>query len=183
MSVRSSTELLLHRIRWVTTCDLFSSSCVYFLLPPFPFCLPVALSPCVPFHLHLSHFLPLSLPSPYLPIPPPPLSLSPSSEQESEIAALKASKRELEVRNESLFNQSRDMQEQLAKQPHTDPNTSSSSSLVSSGQPSITHITATLDLDLSKLSVGTGNASHATAVASAPLQFDSQYRSAMEQGL
>ena len=129
------------------------------------------------------HSLSLSLSLPLFP-PSTPCSYR---EQESEIEALKASQRDLQARNESVLNRNRELQEQLAKRTEEAEavgHGNSTSSLLSSSQPSITHITATLDLDLSQLASGSSStAGHASAIASVPLQFNSQYCSTMEQGL
>ena len=131
-----------------------------------------------------TYILSLSLLS--LPLFPPSTPRS-YREQESEIEALKASQRDLQARNESVLNRNRELQEQLAKRTEEAEaigHGNSTSSLLSSSQPSITRITATLDLDLSQLASGSSStAGHASAIASVPLQFNSQYCSTMEQGL
>ena len=135
----------------------------------------------------------LSISSLSLTSPPPP-SLS---EQEVQLQSLRANQQDLEARNSSILKRNQRLQEELDKKTQdletAIANSSSSSSMLSTNHPSsLTHITATIDLDLSKLrSLGVQNSSssstsvshHASAIASVPLQFNSQYCSTMEEGL
>ena len=112
-----------------------------------------------------------------------------------QLQSLRASQREMEAQNDAILARNHELQEQLdQKTREVDIATASSSSLhplSSLGHPPVTHITATLDLDLSQLasvgeSVGhdsTAAVHHATAVASVPLKFNSLYCSTMEEGL
>lgn len=57
-------------------------------------------------------------------------------------------------------------------------------SLPGVSRPGITRLRAQLDVDLSGVSVGSnGSGNYATATATVPLKFDSQYRSTMERGV
>ena len=94
----------------------------------------VCLSPC--FSPLLTHTLTLS-----------------HREQESELQSLRASQRELEALNASILSRNRDLQAQLDRKTReldTAIASSSSSSLLNSSG-GVTHITATLDFDLSQL--------------------------------
>jgi chromosome segregation ATPase len=103
------------------------------------------------------------------------------SELEAELQSLKTSHHKLQARYESIVKSNRDLQDQLTTKTQELEASGSSSSLLAS---SVTRITATLDLDLSQLAAGTNSsASHASAIASVPLQFNSQYCSTMEEGL
>ena len=74
-------------------------------------------------------------------------------EQESELQSLRASQQELEALNASILSRNRDLQAQLDRKTReldTAIASSSSSSLLNSSG-GVTHITATLDFDLSQL--------------------------------
>ena len=96
------------------------------------------------------------------------------SEQEAIITALKASNRELQARNQSLSNSVSDLQARVSNE--------SSPQSASSKGPSITRLRALLDVDISGVP-GSGPHGEATALATVPLKFGSQYRSTMERGM
>jgi hypothetical protein len=110
------------------------------------------------------------------------------------LQSLRASQQELEALNASILSRNRDLQAQLDRKTReldTAIASSSSSSLLNSSG-GVTHITATLDFDLSQLTgVQVGESvegssttvHHASAVASVPLKFNSLYCSTMEEGL
>ena len=95
-------------------------------------------------------------------------------DQEATIAALKASNCELLAQNESLKN--------VNLKDHVSSHSEGAS--IDSSPPGITRLRAQLDVDLSGISIrSNGSGNYATATATVPLKFDSQYRSAMERGM
>ena len=97
-------------------------------------------------------------------------------DQEATIAALKASNCELLAQNESLQNVNSGLKDHMSGHSEVGSNGSS--------PPGITRLRAQLDVDLSGFSVrSNGSGNYATATATVPLKFDSQYRSTMERGV
>ena len=97
-------------------------------------------------------------------------------DQEATIAALKASNCELLAQNESLQNVNSELKDHVSSD--------SEGASVGASPPGITRLRAQLDVDLSGISIrSNGSGNYATATATVPLKFGSQYRSAMERGM